>query len=459
MHCARGATTFPARFALQMGELMRAVPIRLSPQPLVAVLLTVLAAAAMFQAARFTTFPPLRADYLLLAAGLSAAVVASYQFPIHLGRGQKVDLTSVPLFLIAVLSPNMVVGAATAAAGVLFGELLVKGGRGNLYSDVLTATSRWTIVVLIGSTFSQLAGNLSIVALLGTAFIMWVGDNITCPLVVGPMTGERPLRLMNASFHSATIIEGTQYLLGILGALSASVQVWSLGLLLLPAVLLYIAMKQLKELQSHTHFMLESLADTVDLRDPYTGGHSQRVAVHTAEILKSLSLQGPEAEIVILSARLHDIGKIGVPDYVLNKPGRFTPDEEAIMRTHPDRGADLLKRYPDFARGADIIRHHHENWDGTGYPHGIKRTDIPFGSRVIAVADSYDAMTSDRPYRVAMTQAKATSILKDGRGKQWDPEIVDAFLRTLDMQSAPFESLPSQPIYAQPSGATRPAHA
>jgi putative nucleotidyltransferase with HDIG domain len=218
-------------------------------------------------------------------------------------------------------------------------------------------------------------------------------------------------------------------------------------------------MKQLKELQSHTHFMLESLADTVDLRDPYTGGHSQRVAVHTAEILKSLGLQGPEAEIVILSARLHDIGKIGVPDYVLNKPGRFTPEEEAIMRTHPDRGADLLKRYPDFARGADIIRHHHENWDGTGYPHGIKRTDIPFGSRVIAVADSYDAMTSDRPYRVAMTQAKATSILKDGRGKQWDPEIVDAFLRTLDMQAAPFESLPSQPIYAQPSGATRPAHA
>ena len=432
---------------------------RLRPQPLVALLLSTLAAGALVWASLLSSFPVLSIDDLLLAAGLAAAIAASYQFPIHLGRGQKVDLTSVPLFLIAVLSTNVVLAAATAGIGVLIGELLVQRGRGNLYSDVFTATSRWTIVVLAGAIVGQLSGSLSFASLLGTALVMWVGDNITCPLVVGPMTGERPLHLMVASFRSAIVIEGTQYLLGILGALSASVQIWALGLLVLPAVLLYIAMKQLKELQSHTHLMLESLADTVDLRDPYTGGHSQRVAVSTAAILDSLGLQGPEAEIVVLAARLHDIGKIGIPDYVLNKPGRFTPEEEAIMQTHPDQGADLLRRYPDFARGAEIIRHHHENWDGTGYPQRIKRTDIPFGSRVIAVADSFDAMTSDRPYRVAMTQAKATSILKDGRGRQWDPEIVDAFLRTIEEQPVPAESMPSPSIYAQPAGASRPAHA
>ena len=442
-----------------MGVIMGAALARLRPQPLVALLLGTLAAGVLLWTSLLTSFPVLGIEDLLLAAGLAAGIVASYQFPIHLGRGQKADLTSVPLYLIAVLSPNMVLAGATAGIGVLIGELLVKRGRGNLYSDVFTATSRWTIVVLAGATLGQLLGSLSFASLLGTALIMWVGDNITCPLVVGPMTGERPLRLMIASFRSAIVIEGTQYLLGILGALSASVQIWALGLLVLPAALLYIAMKQLKELQSHTHFMLESMADTVDLRDPYTGGHSQRVAVTTAAILDSLGLQGPEAEIVALAARLHDIGKIGVPDYVLNKPGRFTPEEEAIMQTHPDRGADLLKRYPDFARGAEIIRHHHENWDGTGYPQRLKRTDIPFGSRVIAVADSYDAMTSDRPYRTAMTQAKATSILIDGRGKQWDAEIVDAFLRTLDEKPVPSKSMPSQPLYAQPAGAGSPAHA
>jgi len=438
---------------------MGAALARMRPQPLVALLLGTLAAVALIWSSQLTNFPVLRTGDLFLAVGLATAIAASYKFPIHLGRGQKVDLTSVPLYLIAVLSPNMVLAAATAGVGVLVGEMLVKRGRGNLYSDVLTATSRWTIVVLAAATFGQLTGSLSFASLLGTALIMWVGDNITCPLVVGPMTGERPLQLMVASFRSATVIEGTQYLLGILGALSASVEIWALGLLVVPAGLLYIAMKQLKELQSHTHFMLESMADTVDLRDPYTGGHSQRVAVNTAAILNSLGLQGPEAEIVVLAARLHDIGKIGVPDYVLNKPGRLTPEEEAIMQTHPTQGADLLKRYPDFARGAEIIRHHHENWDGTGYPHRIKRTDIPFGSRVIAVADSYDAMTSDRPYRAAMTQAKATSILKDGRGKQWDPDIVDAFLRTLDEQPVPADPMPSPLIYSQPVGASSPVHA
>src|SRR5205823_6104683 len=118
---------------------------------------------------------------------------------------------------------------------------------------------------------------------------------------------------------------------------------------------------------------------------------------------------------VVLAARVHDIGKIGVPDYVLNKEGRFTPEEEAIMQTHADRGADLLKRYSDFARGAEIVRHHHESWDGTGYPQKLKGRDIPFGARVIAVADSYDAMTSDRPYRKAMPHTKAAAILLDGR--------------------------------------------
>jgi HD-GYP domain-containing protein (c-di-GMP phosphodiesterase class II) len=191
--------------------------------------------------------------------------------------------------------------------------------------------------------------------------------------------------------------------------------------------------------------MLESMADTIDLRDPYTGGHSQRVAEMTAGILRAMDMSGPEVELIVSAARVHDIGKIGVPDYILNKPGRLTLEEEAIMNTHPDRGADLLQRYPDFARGAEIIRHHHESWDGTGYPQGLKATGIPFGARVIAVADSYDAMTSDRPYRKAMPQAKAALILHEGRGKQWDPQIVDAFLQSIEVQVEPASASASAP--------------
>jgi hypothetical protein len=358
-------------------------------------------------------------------------VAAGYQFPIHLRRSQKVEMTSVALYLMAVLLPSAPLASICAGLGVLAGEMLVRSQRGNYISDVATAVGRWAIVVLAGSLVGQWLGSGGAISLLGVAAVLWVGDSVTFPLVIAPMTGERPLRFMLGNLRSSMLVDGAQFLLGMLGALAASVQIWALGLLVLPTILVYVALKNVKELQSNTRIILESMADTVDLRDPYTGGHSQRVAKGTAAILDSMGLNGPEVDLIVSAARVHDIGKIGIPDQVLNKPGRLDPEEEAIMQTHPDRGADLLNRYPDFVRGVEIIRHHHEAWDGTGYPQKLKGTDIPFGARVIAVADSFDAMTSDRPYRKAMPVSKAASILQQGRGKQWDAAIVDAFLRTI----------------------------
>ncbi|MEO7908193.1 MAG: HD-GYP domain-containing protein [Roseiflexaceae bacterium] len=183
-----------------------------------------------------------------------------------------------------------------------------------------------------------------------------------------------------------------------------------------------------------TNKLLESMADAVDLRDPYTGGHSRRVTEYSLRILHEMQVIGPEVDLIRSAARVHDIGKIGIPDQVLNKPGRLTAEEKQIMDSHPVRGAELLARYTDFARGMDIVRHHHESWDGRGYPAGLKGLDIPFGARVIAVADSFDAMTSDRPYRAGIPIAKAAQILSEGRGKQWEPIIIDAFLRYLEKE-------------------------
>jgi len=199
--------------------------------------------------------------------------------------------------------------------------------------------------------------------------------------------------------------------------------------LVVPAALVYISFKNMKEMHDGTRQLLENMADAVDLRDAYTGGHSRRVTEYCAIILKELDHNGPEVALIEAAARVHDIGKIGIPDAVLNKPGRLTDEERAIMEEHPTHGATLLKRYADFARGVEIVLHHHESWDGTGYPHGLVGTDIPFGARVIAVADSYDAMTSDRPYRRGMSADKAVAILRQGRGQQWDAALVDAFLR------------------------------
>jgi putative nucleotidyltransferase with HDIG domain len=183
-----------------------------------------------------------------------------------------------------------------------------------------------------------------------------------------------------------------------------------------------------------TRQLLENMADAVDLRDPYTGSHSRRVTACSAAILQELGLHGPEVDLIVTAARVHDIGKIGTPDAVLNKSGQLTPEERAVMEEHPVKGAQLLKRHRDFARGVALVRHHHESWDGTGYPDRLKGAEIPFGARVIAVADSYDAMTSDRPYRKGLPIPRAAGILREGRGRQWDAAVVDAFLRTIANQ-------------------------
>jgi putative nucleotidyltransferase with HDIG domain len=231
--------------------------------------------------------------------------------------------------------------------------------------------------------------------------------------------------------RQAGTAEGAQYLIGILGAVAMVQQPLSLLFLVLPTLLIQRAFKSVREMNDGTRQMLESLADTVDLRDKYTGGHSRRVTELCAGILRELPMEGPDADLILTAARLHDIGKIGVPDAVLHKPGPLTTEERLIMESHAARGAELLQRYASFARGVAIVRHHHERWDGQGYPDRLRGPEIPLGARVVAVADSFDAMTSDRPYRAGMPVQRALDILRAGRWQQWDGTVVDAFLRSI----------------------------
>ncbi|MBV9281786.1 MAG: HD-GYP domain-containing protein [Chloroflexi bacterium] len=230
-------------------------------------------------------------------------------------------------------------------------------------------------------------------------------------------------------------MEGAEYLGSLLSvAVVAALlrqHVLTLTLVLLPSALIYLAFRRAREMRARTYQMVAAMADVVDLRDQYTGGHSRRVVDLSAAVLRALGKDGPEAELILAAARVHDIGKIAMPDALLRKEDRLTAAERAEMQTHPERGAELLERYPDFARGIDIVRYHHEHWDGTGYPHRLKGHSIPFGARVVAVADSFDAMTTDRPYRRALSVEQAATVLRAGRGKQWDPTVVDAFLRTI----------------------------
>jgi putative nucleotidyltransferase with HDIG domain len=166
----------------------------------------------------------------------------------------------------------------------------------------------------------------------------------------------------------------------------------------------------------------------LDTRDEETEEHSQRVKRYTQLIVQRLRLPMDEQETIICGALLHDIGKIGVPDAILLKTAPLTDNERAQVRNHPEIGYTMIAHIPFLAEAAQVVLHHHEAYDGSGYPHQLSSEHIPLGARIFAVADTYDAMTSNRPYRRALPHSVACAELARCRGKQFDPLVVDTFL-------------------------------
>lgn len=173
---------------------------------------------------------------------------------------------------------------------------------------------------------------------------------------------------------------------------------------------------------------LRALGAAIELRDRETAGHSQRVCRYSLEIARAMHLTGEEMESLTRGAYLHDIGKLGVPDAILLKPGALTPNERAVMQQHVKIGFDLVKGIPFLADAAETVLAHHERYDGSGYPRGLKAEQIPLLARIFAVADSFDAITSDRPYRRASSLEDGWDTIRRGAGRLFDPQVVNAFL-------------------------------
>jgi HD-GYP domain-containing protein (c-di-GMP phosphodiesterase class II) len=418
------------------GKTLKGLLAQIVPQPLVSIVASALALCALGWAWVGTEFgyrTSANLGTLAFAFVLGLAVVVVGQYPIYFGYRVKIELTTVPLYLMAVLLP-LPLAAAFSGLSILALELSQRSTKGNAFSDVVTAASRWVLIALAGGWVAHLSVTTEVeraVVLITAGFVMFVVDAASFSFEIWSMTRVPPWRSIKHLVREGAPIEGVQYLLGVFGALAALQQVWSLVLLALPTAIVYLAFKNVWEMREGTRRLLENMADAIDLRDPCTGGHSRRVAELTARILSELKVFGPGADQIVSAARVHDIGKIGIQDEILKKNGPLSAAEWAVMRAHPVRGAELLVRYADFSRGAEFVRHHHERWDGKGYPRGLSGLDIPFGARVISVVDALDAMTSDRPYRSAMTQEQAILVLRAGRGAQWDPSIVDAAIRVI----------------------------
>jgi putative nucleotidyltransferase with HDIG domain len=185
------------------------------------------------------------------------------------------------------------------------------------------------------------------------------------------------------------------------------------------------------ELRRSYEATVRALADAVEARDAYTGKHAERVAAYGIELARACGMPADEPQIEF-GFLLHDIGKVAISDTILHKPGRLTTRERDVMRRHPVIGEEIVRGIDFLAEARQVVRSHHERWDGAGYPDGLAGEEIPLPARVFAVADAFDALTSDRPYRAASSFRRARAVIAAAAGAHFDPDVADAFASISD---------------------------
>lgn len=413
-----------------------------------------------------TQLQPLSHAQWWYLALLPALILLARRFPVRLSSHFLIVLQTPAMLLLALLLP-LPYAALGALVACLAGEILMCRRNGLIVRDWRRGMDLRDLAS-IGATgsLSTLAAGIGIAAVhahrlpfaadqafglaLGGAMFL-ASDLFWSALLATRREDGNPLRLFVTFARHSSLHEAAQVGLGGVGLLL--VDLHPAALLLAPALALpiYAYLKHDLQLQLSTRAMLIATADAVDRRDRTTYEHSQRVAAYVAEMARIMHIGTAEADLIVTAARVHDIGKVSIPDGVLFKPSPLTEEERRVMQSHAALGADLLSGYANFRRGVGIVRHHHECWDGSGYPDGLRGIRIPQGARMIAVADSYDAMVSHRPYRAGLPPAAAIAELQRGRDIQWEGYLIDIFLEAL-------QSVAGRPLPMPVAGVQRVAH-
>ena len=400
------------------------------PRPLQAYLASVVGASLLVGGVLVAALPVAGTDVPLSLLFLGLLVLAQ-RYEIHLAPKTKVSVDTAVLFAAALLFPPNV-ALLLAGAGASLSDLLARRRWYNVAFNAaqvgLTTGLASLLYRLVSPDPVWQGGTLAwhAIGVVVAAAAMYLGNAVLVDVAVALQLGQRPLvgwwlrHRVDVPHHVAL------FLLGTLPALTARDHPWTVALLAVPVGIVHVALRDMVRLRRQTREAVEALADLVDLRDPYTHGHSQRVAYYSGLLAERLGLPPEEVELVRTAARVHDIGKIAVSDRVLLKPGRLDEAEWREMQRHPEVGAEILARFPDFRAGQEYVRAHHERPDGRGYARGLRAGQIPLGAAIIAVADSFDAMTSDRPYRAALPLEVALEEFRRHRGTQWDARVVDA---------------------------------
>lgn len=335
--------------------------------------------------------------------------------------------------------------AAGLTAGPLLGGIVVLLAHiiDGLYTrrepikTVVNATSHGLSTTVGGVAYFALAdperstlGSVRNVLVVVFAAIVYTLINTgSLALIVSPVMGIGPFQMWRANFGGLYVELITIATLGSLIPVLVQENALSIVLLIVPLLLgPHLAFKGIRQAHHESRVAMEGLANALERRDPYTFRHSIRVTAYARAILGMMPyIPRPTAEAIIAAAHVHDLGKVGAQDGSLKKPSALSPEERRAIEEHPVVGAEIVSRLEVYKQSVDIIRHHHERWDGSGYPDGLAGEAIPLGARIIAVADAFDAMTSERVYRPAMSIESALAELRRGQGTQFDPQIVEVF--------------------------------
>jgi HD domain len=357
------------------------------------------------------------------------------------------SISFIPFTAVICLTPSWIaitmVVAVVGVSGVFLGQQPVKLVFNVAQHVVAQSIAILTYVALGGSAF--VAHQSASWTAYSVMFACFMTSNVLLVSpVIGLSKGTSIWQTCRDALRSSLLYDVLSLPFAFIFAM-VYVQYGTLGVVVLAVPLL--GARQLyktnNQLERTNQELLELMVAAIEARDPYTSGHSRRVAHNARVVARALGFSGREVERVGTAALLHDVGKIHeVFAPILRKPGKMTPEERLVMETHPIKSADLVQGVSHLRDLIGPIRHHHENWDGTGYPDGLSTEQIPLIARIIMFADTIDAMTTDRPYRAAMGRAEVTAELQRLRGKQFDPSICDALLAS-PLYDTLFERLPS----------------
>ena len=331
----------------------------------------------------------------------------------------------------------IVFGAPVAVPATLLGTLLAESTLKRPWYAALFNAAEMTLTAAAMSAvyglcqdpsattvFATPRNGLAVVALVLTYAVVNTG---LVTLVMSLTREVNFFHVWKSNFRDSLWNNLTIIPLGAVMAVLWQQQELSLLFLVLPIIVVRKSFEYIAELRRQTRETLINMADAIDRRDASTYEHSQRVAQFTESISRELGLPAEDCQTMHLAARLHDLGKIGMSNALLFKPGRFTEQEREQFQEHSRIGADLVESFRLFREGRELILYHHERYDGRGYPTGLGGEDIPLGSRIIAVADSFDAMTAKRVYKDPMPPEAGIRELQANKGTQFDPQIVDVF--------------------------------